>query len=380
MAQALVVDPDPETNTKMYIWQNLAPWFLRAGESAPLALHIRGLLPSMVPDIMDFVCSTGFNFKGITLSASGRSSEIVLPFTVFETIASPASIAPTIEYLGVVFCNDAQAVNQPFPRIINLTHCFPQLSKLSLGEIASSTIQLPVKISHKNLLILQLSRVKLSPIEIRDILSGLPRLHTLHLKGCVGVIGDGGARFTHPSLKALVLSSRVAEACLNELTCPALTSVVIEGPPSRPPRQAGWGKMLGQFLQRRRGRMPRFALQDQWPACLLENIIQNSDTALEVINVGHFSSFYASSEGASRVIDISNSSINTIIVLQDASESQVKEFCDKIRPPNGQVFIIYVPNCKPRNTVYFPWPRLESGRRFHMGFCMPSELKECAWP
>jgi hypothetical protein len=237
----------------------------------------------------------------------------------------------------------------------------------------------PVKIYHATLSILHLSRVVLSPVEIRNMLSGLPRLQTLHLEACEGVVGDGSAPFTHPSLKMLILSKWIPEACLSELTCPSLTPVAIEWPLGPHPRYRGWGKTLGHFLQRRTGPLSRFALREQWPARLLMNVINNSNTALEFITLTHFASFYASFDGESRVIDIANSSLSTVIVQEEASESQLVEFCKRIRPPKGQVFVVYAPRCKPRNVVSFPWPRLENGPRFHVGFCNPSEVKARIW-
>jgi F-box-like len=111
MGQALGLNSD--TDTKSYVRQNLAPWFLRAGKGAPLALYVQGLLPDMVSDLMDFVRNTSFSFKAVTLSGSGMDSDILLPYTVFETISPPASIALPIKYLGVVFRTNPRAVNQP---------------------------------------------------------------------------------------------------------------------------------------------------------------------------------------------------------------------------------------------------------------------------
>jgi F-box-like len=369
-----------DTNTKASIWTNLTSWFLRAGEAAPLILEAHQPSPSMVLDLMDFVRRTGFNFSSLVLSATGGStSPILLPYTILEAIASPSCNPVPLEYLGIAFRSNVQSVNPLVSRIhLNLNHCFPKLFKLSLGEAASAPIPFPVKISHETLSTLYLLRLKLSPMDMRDILLGLPRLRTLQLEECEGIVGDGSAAFTHLSLTRLILSKQVPEACLNELTCPALSSVIIEGPPPYLPQHESWGQMLGQFLKRRGGRIPYFSLRQQWPARFLENIIVHSHTALEVINVAYFSSFFTSSDGGeSRFINISASSLRAITIHQEATEAQLVELCEKVVPPDGGLFIVDVPNCEPTNMACFPWPRREGDRQFGLGFCPYTENGRC---
>ncbi|KAH6873514.1 hypothetical protein BKA70DRAFT_282981 [Coprinopsis sp. MPI-PUGE-AT-0042] len=351
-----VLTENPLVDMRTYIWGTLTPWFLRAGEGAPVRLHLHAPVSTTPSDIFDFASETGFNLTWITFSGGGVDPTRVFSYSVATSFASSSSGPLPVKYLGVEFRHDPPFQPFLFECVIDLTRNFPELTKLSLAQAFPPPFRFPLKIVHTSLTFLHLAKLLLGSKEVYTILSGLPQLQTLHLEGCRGRVDRNAyTLYTHQSLNALIATNGIPEACLAGLTCPSLKSLIINGTPPHRTHRPNKGQILGQSIQRC-GAVPHFYLEGGWPAEPLETIL-NSNTTLTTIGVDCFSSLCASpNEGVHRFINIPPS-LSAIVIQQAATESQVTRFCDRVVLPDGQELLIHLQNCTPRDVAYFPWPR-----------------------
>ncbi|KAH6873513.1 hypothetical protein BKA70DRAFT_1482677 [Coprinopsis sp. MPI-PUGE-AT-0042] len=350
-----------------YLWRNLTNWFRRAGEAAPLKLQVYGPVPRTASGAMNFASSGGLNITTLAFcTPRGVQPTGDLPYSSLEVLGVPTSRPLRVEDLTFEFQH--RPLFQPSQRdVVDLTHNFPALTRLCLVESTLPVFAFPLQIVHGTLVELHLANMVLSSIEIYLLLSGLPRLETLHLEHCEGrsVPSSFPTSFSpcnHLSLHTLFLSETIPEECLIGLTCPGLRSVSVEGTPSFL-YPSNIGQTLGQFIQRSAcGHPAIFCLPEVWQNELLENVL-DGNTALRAVAVGSFSSFKAPPTSGRPLVKIPPSLL-LIVVWQDATKSQLVDFCDLVLPAEAQAMIVYVPNCLPFTSAYYPWPRPESGRNY----------------
>ncbi|KAH6873520.1 hypothetical protein BKA70DRAFT_1577775 [Coprinopsis sp. MPI-PUGE-AT-0042] len=322
-----------------YVWGNLMPWFLRAGEGAPLRIQVYGALATTVSVTIDFMSSTGFNFTSLAFSTPPeKPSNALLSYHDFKYIVQAAR------------------------EVVSLTQHFPNLMDLSLVESTPSTLVFPLKIVHEGLLYLNLVGLLLTPESMNLVLSGLPRLQVLHLDCCEGkIVANSSTACHHYALQALFISETIPEACFGGLACTALTEVYIRGTHPNTPHNPGFGRIFGEFLQRS-GHIERFNLRGKWPAGLLENVI-NSNATLPVVGVDLLSLFIASPGVGNRLIKVPPS-VGVIEITEKATESQLRDFSNLFAPLETQTLVVHVPNGTPYTTAYFPLPRPGNDRNY----------------
>ncbi|KAH6873515.1 hypothetical protein BKA70DRAFT_1482680 [Coprinopsis sp. MPI-PUGE-AT-0042] len=357
-----IINENPLVEIRTYIWGNLTTWFRRVGKGAPVGLHVYGSLPTTISDIMDFAWGTSFNLATITFSG-GRIDRVTEPsYSTMTSLASSSGGSLQVKHLGIEFQHD-NAYQPSGGNVVNLARTFLQLATLSLAEFASPCFRFPLIIVHPTLTLLYLDKLVLGSQEIFAVLSGLPQLRSLHLEGCEGRVDrNSHTPYTHSSLEALVMTDTISQACLGALTCPALDSVAIAGtPPLR--LRPNKGRILGQFLQRC-GNVTRFYVHGSWPANLLENVL-NGNTVLASIVVDFFSCLCVLHDSTSRFIQIPLST-SFIVIVERATQSQLAEFLNRITLPEAKTLLIYVPQCRPPDVAYFPWPRPGNGRDYYL--------------
>ncbi|KAH6873522.1 hypothetical protein BKA70DRAFT_1352813, partial [Coprinopsis sp. MPI-PUGE-AT-0042] len=268
---------NPSVDVKTYIWDNLTCWLLRAGEGAPVTLQVYGPLPSTTFHIMDFASGTGFNITTLAFcSPDGMQRTGVLSYNAFKVLGIPAPEPLPVIDLTFEFHHLPQF--RPSTRdIVDLNKNFPGLLRLCLLESAVRSFVFPLQIVHRNLAELHLASLVLSVIEVHLLLSGLPRLETLQLDHCGTRHVNAHTPFTHLSLNDLVISGHFPEDCFAGLTCPALRSVSIQGPPAdiQAVQRPDIGQIFGQFLKRC-GDIGPFFLPGGWPSELLENVLDGN--------------------------------------------------------------------------------------------------------
>ncbi|KAH6873512.1 hypothetical protein BKA70DRAFT_1352802 [Coprinopsis sp. MPI-PUGE-AT-0042] len=338
-----IVASDPLVDIKEYVCNNLTPWFHRAGDAAPVTLQVYRGLPATIPHILDFASKTGLNITSLAFSTpENMQSYAIVPYHALKTLSTFAGSPFPVKYLTFEFLHHQFQASPD--DVADLTQNFPDLARLTLIEYVSPPFMFSLKIVHDNLVSLHLTKLVLPSTEMDTILSGLPRLRVLHLDQCQGQITRWGlySPYNHQSLDTLILTYTFPEDCLGGLTCPALTSIIINGPPPDIPRN--------------------FHLSGKWPKQLLKNIL-DGHTALSSLSVEFFSAFNAFYDDESRCIKIP-SSLSTIRIVQAATEPQLVEFCDSIVLEDGCDLVVNVPNCASWTAANFPWPRPASGQSY----------------
>ncbi|KAH6873519.1 hypothetical protein BKA70DRAFT_1413277 [Coprinopsis sp. MPI-PUGE-AT-0042] len=356
--RAVGIDLDQLTNRfdsiQAYIPKILTPWFLRAGEGAPLTLQFYGALSRNASAVINFMSTCGFNITTLAFSTPANKRSM-LSYNDFTKVIQSVGRPLPIENLTFEF-HRSPRLQPPSRELVNLTKNFPKLANLSLQESTLPQYRFPFKTTHESLARLQLVKLFLSFEEVHAILYGLPRLQILDLQCCeADSVNTPYPSFKHPALETLFISDTIPESMFGGLTCPALRSVEIGGIPSSTFYFSGVGRILGQFFQRC-GQIEHFHFHKKWPAEVLENIM-NSNTVLPAVCVDVFSSFMASPRVWRRLIKIPPSVV-IIGIAQKATESQLRDFCDIFTPLEKQTLAVHLPDCAPYTTSFFPWPRL----------------------
>ncbi|KAH6873516.1 hypothetical protein BKA70DRAFT_1352806 [Coprinopsis sp. MPI-PUGE-AT-0042] len=346
---------------KPYISRNVTPWFLRAGEAAPLTLQVYGPVPGTVSGVMDFV--SGFN---ITTLAFSTPHDVLptgdLSYSSLQNLGISPPIPVPVEHLTFEFQHNP--LFQPSSReVVDLTHNFPNLTHLCLIEFTSPNFNFPVQIIHATLVELHLVSLVLSPTEIYLLLSGLPQLERLLLEDCEGRPAPTSRSYEHRSLNKLRISDTIPEDCLVDLTCPALKSVTIDGASSSL-HDPNAGRLLGQFLQR--CAVGHIYLAGEWPGKLLDNVLC-INTTLAALSVDFVSSFNAPPGSGHHHLIKLPSSLALIAVCEVAAHSALAQFCKHVTLSDGQSLLIMMSDREPWAVAYFPWPRQEEGQDYVLG-------------
>ncbi|KAH6873507.1 hypothetical protein BKA70DRAFT_1352796 [Coprinopsis sp. MPI-PUGE-AT-0042] len=213
--------------TRTPLWRKLSSWFSRAGEGAPVKLFVHRPTTTAVSDCLDFACESGFNLGVLGFRASDRTGKqppSLLPYAALKTLENPLCKPLAVRHLAVEFRHQCHLPSSG--EAINLTQNFPDLSSFTLMKAQPPPITFPVKFVHGTLTKLYLYRMHLDCMAIYSLLSGLPLLEKLHLGSCTSNHADSfQISSVHTSLRTLIISCTLPEACFEGLTCPSLKEV-----------------------------------------------------------------------------------------------------------------------------------------------------------
>ncbi|KAH6873544.1 hypothetical protein BKA70DRAFT_1413291 [Coprinopsis sp. MPI-PUGE-AT-0042] len=207
--------------------QPLTSWFSRGGYSAPVNLFLSWVSVDHATRAFQIMRQSGLNLTSATVSINGTTHNNLKFLAPSQT--ERGGILP-LEELFIHL--DTPSQRSDSQKSLDLTHHLPHLSSLLLSFPRSPAF-VPASITHKTLSALFIRRICLPSEEVESVLAGLPRLETLSLTRCTQFWSDEPdptvTPYVHPTITRVGFHSGIPQPFLSRLTCPSLTSLVVEG-------------------------------------------------------------------------------------------------------------------------------------------------------